>query len=151
MGTSTRAATFWLMAAITVTIIVVVIGFLPFSPPWTSAGGDGDGDKNNYNKPHEGMVKLWMWCLKQKSLFPYPRGPFSSRGEESNAVLCKDMFRLMGYAYEWTGKLPIDYVEALKLYYRNNQTAIDMRVCSLSLQRCPNETLRLVWHFDDAR
>ncbi|GER57645.1 eukaryotic aspartyl protease family protein [Striga asiatica] len=39
--------------------------------------------------------------------------------------------------------LPRNYVKALSIWYHNNQTRVDLKICELNLSRCPEQTLKL--------
>ncbi|KAL3615418.1 hypothetical protein CASFOL_041079 [Castilleja foliolosa] len=66
---------------------------------------------------------------------------------ETEQSLCSGFGRLLQYAYESTGQLPRGYKEALLIYHNNNQTIVDIEICSLDFKRCPEQLRQLAITF----
>ncbi|KAL2242531.1 UNVERIFIED_CONTAM: hypothetical protein Sindi_0371100 [Sesamum indicum] len=136
MATTTRAAIFWLMATITV---ATAIGFIQLTPLPVFPSEAGDETDDPY-------VNTLMWCLRQKNIMPFPKGPFSSQEEDRKLWDCRDIFDAIAYDYESNSRLERDYVEALRLLHGKNEAAMDNRnhIYRLSLRlRSGNDTLPL--------
>ncbi|GER57646.1 5-methylcytosine-specific restriction enzyme B [Striga asiatica] len=52
---------------------------------------------------------------------------------------CHMQFRHLPYVK----LLPRNYVKALSIWYHNNQTRVDLKICQLNLSRCPEQTRKL--------
>ncbi|KAL0383297.1 UNVERIFIED_CONTAM: Aspartic proteinase nepenthesin-2 [Sesamum calycinum] len=114
-----RATTLW-----TTIVVAIIVGCLFFSPlSIFTSSADVDSE----------MLKMWLWCLRdRRSTIQDPvLGPYSSSEEKSKIMHCRDMHRYHTAIYDSTGRLSIDYVKALKVLYRKNQTAIDIHKCIL--------------------
>ncbi|KAL3615423.1 hypothetical protein CASFOL_041084 [Castilleja foliolosa] len=68
---------------------------------------------------------------------------YDTNNFETEQSLCFSNGRLWQYRYEMTGRLSRGYKEALLIYHNNNQTMVDIDICSLDFRRCPEELREL--------
>ncbi|KAL3615421.1 hypothetical protein CASFOL_041082 [Castilleja foliolosa] len=72
---------------------------------------------------------------------------YDTKNFETEQSLCFSNGRLWQYRYEMTGQLTRGYKEALLIYHNNNQTIVDIVICSLDFKRCPEELRQLAITF----
>ncbi|KAL6538735.1 hypothetical protein OROGR_012723 [Orobanche gracilis] len=94
-----------------------------------SAGGHVDVDVDVDGGLDESTVQFYLKCLAMYER--YDRGDYFSDENPDKSFSCDMNVGWVRDAYGAIGRLHPEYVEALKRWFKGNQTLIDMEICSL--------------------
>ncbi|KAL3615415.1 hypothetical protein CASFOL_041076 [Castilleja foliolosa] len=90
-------------------------------------------------------LDMFLGCFRLFERYQFPFDEYDSIQDEMGANICNTASRVWQSMYENTGRFPPGYKEALLIWYKNNQTMVDIEICRSDHRRCPEELQKIAF------
>ncbi|XP_057789479.1 uncharacterized protein LOC131006303 [Salvia miltiorrhiza] len=156
---------FNVIAAFVVVFSLLIAAFVVFSLLSFGGHDHGDGDASDFNSDpsfnfeFKSGTEFYLDCLRHYARVEredfWPDSPseedFLSDINWQVGNACRYGIESVEDAYRGIGRLSPDYVEALNIWFKGNQTLTQLEICRIDPNRCPQHAANLFKLFWDGQ